>query len=66
MNAIHAVAASAASNDPRWPRVLARDASADDEFFYSVSSSGVYCRPSCPSRGAERKRALLLREVYAG
>ena len=39
--------------DARWQRVLARDASADGEFFYSVSTSGVYCRPSCPSRGAK-------------
>ncbi|MBI1406716.1 MAG: bifunctional DNA-binding transcriptional regulator/O6-methylguanine-DNA methyltransferase Ada [Caulobacter sp.] len=38
--------------DPRWPRVLARDRSADGEFFYSVASTGVYCRPSCAARPA--------------
>ena len=53
MNTIHAPAAGAALDDARWQRVLARDASADGEFFYSVSTSGVYCRPSCPSRGAK-------------
>ncbi len=36
--------------DPRWARVLARDASADDEFVYAVKTTGVYCRPSSPSR----------------
>ena len=36
--------------DPRWRAVLARDKSADGEFYYSVASTGVYCRPSCPSR----------------
>jgi AraC family transcriptional regulator of adaptative response/methylated-DNA-[protein]-cysteine methyltransferase len=46
--------APAPSDDARWRRVLARDAYADGEFFYSVSTSGVYCRPSCPSRGAKR------------
>lgn len=39
-------------NDPRWPRVLARDASADGHFVYSVKTTGVYCRPSCGARPA--------------
>lgn len=39
-------------NDPRWAAVLARDSAADGQFFYSVSSTGVYCRPSCASRAA--------------
>jgi AraC family transcriptional regulator of adaptative response/methylated-DNA-[protein]-cysteine methyltransferase len=38
--------------DPRWSRVLARDRSADGQFWYSVATTGVYCRPSCPSRTA--------------
>jgi len=37
-------------HDPRWAAVLARDAAADGSFFYSVSSTGIYCRPSCPAR----------------
>jgi AraC family transcriptional regulator, regulatory protein of adaptative response / methylated-DNA-[protein]-cysteine methyltransferase len=37
-------------NDPRWARVLARDRTADGKFWYSVATTGVYCRPSCPSR----------------
>ena len=38
--------------DPRWVAVLARDASADGQFFYSVRTTGVYCRPSCAARNA--------------
>jgi AraC family transcriptional regulator of adaptative response/methylated-DNA-[protein]-cysteine methyltransferase len=38
--------------DPRWAKVVARDASADGQFFYSVKTTGVYCRPSCASRRA--------------
>jgi AraC family transcriptional regulator, regulatory protein of adaptative response / methylated-DNA-[protein]-cysteine methyltransferase len=38
-----------------WQQVLARDASADGQFVYAVKSTGVYCRPSCPSRRPERK-----------
>lgn len=39
-------------SDPRWTAVVARDASADGTFYYSVSTTGVYCRPSCASRPA--------------
>src|SRR5438093_1502528 len=39
-----------AGGDTRWQAVLARDRRADGQFVYAVSSTGVYCRPSCPSR----------------
>ncbi len=37
-------------HDPRWAAVLARSTEADGTFYYSVATTGVYCRPSCPSR----------------
>ena len=39
-----------ASINPKqaWQQVLARDAGA--EFVYAVTSTGIFCRPSCPSR----------------
>ena len=44
--------AQATLEDPRWSRVLARDAGFAGEFVYSVKTTGVYCRPDCPSRRA--------------
>jgi len=44
--------AIATVSDPRWAAVVARDAKADGSFFYSVRTTGVYCRPSCASRRA--------------
>jgi AraC family transcriptional regulator of adaptative response/methylated-DNA-[protein]-cysteine methyltransferase len=38
-----------------WQQVLARDTSADGQFVYAVKSTGIFCRPSCPSRRPERK-----------
>jgi AraC family transcriptional regulator of adaptative response/methylated-DNA-[protein]-cysteine methyltransferase len=38
--------------DPRWARIVARDRGADGAFWFSVRTTGVYCRPSCPSRTA--------------
>lgn len=43
-------AAQAILSDPRWQQVLARDATADGTFFYSVKTTGIYCRPSCGAR----------------
>ena len=34
----------------KWHSVLARDAGADGKFVYAVRTTGIYCRPSCPSR----------------
>src|SRR5690606_7715337 len=38
------------SDEARWDAVARRDAAADGLFYYSVRSTGVYCRPSCPAR----------------
>ena len=42
--------AAATERDPRWTSVLARSPAADGVFFYSVRTTGVYCRPSCGAR----------------
>lgn len=45
--------------DPRWSRIVARDKTADGHLWYSVSTTGVYCRPSCPSRRANPQNVQL-------
>src|SRR6202521_2963626 len=47
------------AQDPRWMRVKIRDKSADGVFWYSVMTTGVYCRPSCPSRTANPQNVQL-------
>jgi AraC family transcriptional regulator of adaptative response/methylated-DNA-[protein]-cysteine methyltransferase len=49
--------------DPRWAAILARDPRADGTFFYSVATTGVYCRPSCPSRRADPKNVRFHRST---
>jgi AraC family transcriptional regulator, regulatory protein of adaptative response / methylated-DNA-[protein]-cysteine methyltransferase len=45
------------SNDEQlWQAVVSKDARFDGQFVFAVSSTGVYCRPSCPSRRAHRER----------
>ncbi len=43
------------NQDQRWQAVLARDASEDGKFVFAVSSTGVYCRPSCAARRPRRE-----------
>lgn len=37
-----------------WQAVCERDADFDGRFVFSVSSTGIYCRPSCPARRPSR------------
>jgi AraC family transcriptional regulator of adaptative response/methylated-DNA-[protein]-cysteine methyltransferase len=41
--------------DLRWQSVVNRDVSVNGTFFYAVKTTGIYCRPSCPSRTAKPK-----------
>src|SRR5580700_8781106 len=42
-------------DDQRWKAVVARDSAHDGEFVFAVSSTGVYCRPSCAARRPRRE-----------
>ncbi|MEO6031339.1 MAG: Ada metal-binding domain-containing protein, partial [Burkholderiaceae bacterium] len=45
-----AARAQTTAGDSRWAAVQAHDAAFDGRFFYSVRSTGVYCRPGCAAR----------------
>jgi AraC family transcriptional regulator of adaptative response/methylated-DNA-[protein]-cysteine methyltransferase len=42
-------------DEARWQAVLVRDRRADGLFWYGVVTTGIYCRPQCPSRLARRE-----------
>ncbi|HVV72703.1 MAG TPA: bifunctional DNA-binding transcriptional regulator/O6-methylguanine-DNA methyltransferase Ada [Verrucomicrobiae bacterium] len=44
-----------ANDQERWGAVVSRDPAADGSFYYSVKTTGVYCRPSCNSRSPLRE-----------
>ncbi|HEV2399814.1 MAG TPA: bifunctional DNA-binding transcriptional regulator/O6-methylguanine-DNA methyltransferase Ada [Candidatus Sulfotelmatobacter sp.] len=48
-------AATGAAEDSRWAAVVARDSAHDGKFVFAVSSTGVYCRPSCAARRPRRE-----------
>jgi AraC family transcriptional regulator, regulatory protein of adaptative response / methylated-DNA-[protein]-cysteine methyltransferase len=51
---IQSPAKSFADDESRWQSLVDRDPAADGAFVYSVKTTGVYCRPTCPSRLAHR------------
>jgi AraC family transcriptional regulator, regulatory protein of adaptative response / methylated-DNA-[protein]-cysteine methyltransferase len=44
-----------ADEEAKWRAIVQKDQDADGEFYYSVKTTGIYCRPSCPARLANRK-----------
>ena len=46
---------SEVGSEAAWAAVQARDARYDGRFVYAVRSTGIFCRPSCPSRRPHRR-----------
>ncbi len=44
-----------ALDDPRWQAVVAKNKDLDGEFVFAVKTTGIYCRPSCPAKTAQRQ-----------
>ncbi|MEY2413374.1 MAG: AraC family transcriptional regulator [Acidobacteriaceae bacterium] len=55
-------AAPTISDDVSWQAVLARDPAQDGMFVFAVSTTGVYCRPSCPARRPRRENVSFFRQ----
>ncbi len=43
-------AATQVTGDPRWIAIVNRDGAAEGSFYFSVKTTGIYCRPSCAAR----------------
>ncbi len=56
--ATHTPTPSRLDDERRWQATEQRDASRDGSFVYAVRSTGIYCRPSCPSRRPRRDQVL--------
>lgn len=54
-----------AADDPRWQAVTRRDGASDGSFVYAVTSTGIYCRPSCPSRPKRREHVHFYADAAA-
>jgi len=58
----HAVASTdMESADEMWHAIVSRDATADGAFFFAVTTTGIYCRPSCGARQPKRENVLIFK-----
>ena len=53
------------AEDQAWTAFEARDRAFDGRFFVAVSTTGIYCRPSCPARRPRRENAAIYHEEAA-
>jgi len=49
---------SFATEDARWTATVERNSCADGQFVYAVTTTGIYCRPTCPARKPHRKNVV--------
>ena len=48
-----------AVSDSHWEAIQNRNAGRDGEFVFGVTTTGVYCRPSCPARRPRRESVVI-------
>jgi AraC family transcriptional regulator of adaptative response/methylated-DNA-[protein]-cysteine methyltransferase len=53
------------TDDTRYAQLAARDGAADGAFVYGVTSTGIFCRPSCPSRTPRRENVRFFADAAA-
>ena len=53
------------NEEQQWGAVLARDGASDGQFVYAVLSTGIFCRPSCPSRRPRREQVRFFTQSEA-
>ncbi len=41
--------------DEKWQAIINNDAAYNNQFFYAVKSTGIFCKPSCKSRVPKKK-----------
>jgi len=51
------------TNEQKWQAVLERDARHADAFVYAVSSTRVFCRPTCPSKRPNRENVVFFADA---
>ena len=61
----HSLAGNSVDPERAWQQVLAHDGAADGHFVYAVETTGIFCRPSCPSRRPARRNIHFLANAEA-
>ncbi|MFT8323279.1 MAG: bifunctional transcriptional activator/DNA repair enzyme AdaA [Bacillus sp. (in: firmicutes)] len=49
--------------DEKWQAIIDNDASYNDQFFYAVKTTGIFCKPSCKSRILKKENVRLFQNA---
>lgn len=49
--------------DEKWQAIINNDTAYNNQFFYAVKSTGIFCKPSCKSRVPKKKMYVFLQTL---
>ncbi|MDQ6597279.1 bifunctional transcriptional activator/DNA repair enzyme AdaA [Bacillus salipaludis] len=49
--------------EEKWQAILLNDANYNQQFFYAVKSTGIFCKPSCKSRPPKKENVLIFKHA---
>lgn len=50
--------------EEKWQAIIHNDATYNDQFFYAVKTTGIFCRPSCKSRAPKKENVLIFQNAH--
>lgn len=49
--------------DEKWQAIINNDAAYNNQFFYAVKSTGIFCKPSCKSRVPKKENVYIFQNA---
>ncbi|WP_313433054.1 bifunctional transcriptional activator/DNA repair enzyme AdaA [Siminovitchia terrae] len=49
--------------DKKWQAIINNDASYNNQFFYAVKTTGIFCKPSCKSRVPKKENVRIFQNA---
>ncbi|MFL1997255.1 bifunctional transcriptional activator/DNA repair enzyme AdaA [Lysinibacillus irui] len=49
--------------DEKWQAIINNDTAYNNEFFYAVKSTGIFCKPSCKSRVPKKENVYIFQNA---